>query len=104
MDKMVARGRLSIRLQEASKLSKEWGEGQHVPPSSAHSGETGHRIRFKQATSREAPLNKINLRLIEGEELVALILKYHEQINSKYKGLLPLKQVYVPETLEEEVL
>jgi len=27
MDKMVTRGRLSIHLQEALKLSKEWGEG-----------------------------------------------------------------------------
>jgi hypothetical protein len=26
MDKMVTRGRLSIHLQEALKLSKEWGE------------------------------------------------------------------------------
>ena len=30
MDKMVTRGRLSIHLQEALKLSKEWGEGQNV--------------------------------------------------------------------------
>jgi hypothetical protein len=28
MDKMVKRGKLSIHLQKASKLSKEWGEGQ----------------------------------------------------------------------------
>jgi len=28
MDKMVKRGRLSIHLQNASQLSKEWGEGQ----------------------------------------------------------------------------
>jgi len=28
MDKMVTRGGLSIHLQEALKLSKEWGEGQ----------------------------------------------------------------------------
>jgi len=27
MDKMVTRGRLLIHLQEAPKLSKEWGEG-----------------------------------------------------------------------------
>jgi hypothetical protein len=27
MDKLVTRGRLSIHLQEAPKLSKEWGEG-----------------------------------------------------------------------------
>jgi len=29
MDKMLTRGRLSIHLQEAPKLSKEWGEGQY---------------------------------------------------------------------------
>jgi len=28
MDKMVTRGMLSIHLQEAPKLSKEWEEGQ----------------------------------------------------------------------------
>jgi len=27
IDKMVTRGRLSIHLQEAPQLSKEWGEG-----------------------------------------------------------------------------
>jgi hypothetical protein len=27
---MVTRGRLSIHLQEALKLSKEWGEGQCI--------------------------------------------------------------------------
>jgi hypothetical protein len=30
MDKMATSGRLSIHLQEAPKLSKEWGEGQYV--------------------------------------------------------------------------
>jgi hypothetical protein len=29
MDKMVKRGRLSIHLQNASQLSKEWGEGHY---------------------------------------------------------------------------
>jgi restriction system protein len=45
---------------------------------------------------------KSNLRLIDGEELVALILQHYEQFDSRYKGLLPLKRVYVPEPLEEE--
>jgi predicted Mrr-cat superfamily restriction endonuclease len=45
--------------------------------------------------------NKSNLRLIDGEELVGLILQHYEQFDSKYKGLLPLKRVYVPEHLEE---
>jgi restriction system protein len=46
--------------------------------------------------------SKSNLRLIDGEELVALILQHYEQFDSRYKGLLPLKRVYVPEPLEEE--
>jgi restriction system protein len=45
--------------------------------------------------------NKSNLRLIDGEELVSLILQHYERFDSKYKGLLPLKHVYVPEPLED---
>jgi len=43
--------------------------------------------------------NKSNLRLIDGDELVDLIFEYYESFDSKYKGLLPLKQVYVPEPI-----
>lgn len=46
--------------------------------------------------------NKTNLRLVDGEELVAIILQHYEQFDSRYKGLLPLKRVYVPEPLETE--
>ena len=45
--------------------------------------------------------NKSNLRLIDGDDLVGLILQHYDQFDSKYKGLLPLKRVYVPEPLEE---
>ena len=44
---------------------------------------------------------KSNLRLIDGTELVNLILQHYEQFDSRYKGLLPLKRVYIPETLDE---
>ena len=43
--------------------------------------------------------SKSNLRLIDGEELVDLILSHYEQFDSRYKGILPLKRVYVPESL-----
>jgi len=43
--------------------------------------------------------NKSNLRLIDGGELVDLIFECYEHFDSKYKGLLPLKQVYVPEPI-----
>lgn len=45
--------------------------------------------------------SKSNLRLIDGTELVDLVLKHYEQFDSRYKGLLPLKQVFVPEPIED---
>ena len=45
--------------------------------------------------------NKSNLRLIDGGELVNLIFEYYEHFDSKYKGLLPLKQIYVPEPISD---
>jgi restriction system protein len=45
---------------------------------------------------------KANLRLIDGDELVDLILMHYEQFDSRYKGVLPLKRVYVPDPDETE--
>lgn len=45
---------------------------------------------------------KSNLRLIDGADLVDLILQHYEQFDSRYKGLLPLKRVYVPEAIESD--
>ena len=44
--------------------------------------------------------SKTNFRLIDGEELVDLILSHYEQFDSSYKGLLPLRRVYIPEPLK----
>jgi len=46
--------------------------------------------------------NKSNLRLIDGDELVELILQHYEEFDSRYKGLIPLRKVYVPEPIEED--
>lgn len=46
--------------------------------------------------------SKSNLRLIDGTELVQLVLQHYEQFDSRYKGLLPLKRVYVPESLDND--
>jgi restriction system protein len=45
--------------------------------------------------------SKSNLRLIDGDELVSLVLEHYEQFDSMYKGLLPLKKVYIPEQIDE---
>lgn len=42
---------------------------------------------------------KSNLRLIDGDDLVSLILTHYESFDSKYKSILPLKKVYVPESM-----
>lgn len=49
----------------------------------------------KQAENFSA--NKANLRLVSGDQLVDLILEHYEGFSSRYKGLLPLKRVYVPD-------
>ena len=51
--------------------------------------------------ARNFARGKDNLRLIDGDELIGLILQYYEQFDSHYKGLLPLKRVYIPQILEE---
>lgn len=45
---------------------------------------------------------KSNLRLIDGEELVGLVLQHYEQLDSRYKGLIPLKRVYIPEDVTSD--
>lgn len=42
---------------------------------------------------------KSNLRLIDGEELVRLVLDHYDEFDTRYKGLLPLKRVFVPVSL-----
>jgi restriction system protein len=45
--------------------------------------------------------SKSNFRLVDGKELVTLVLQHYEQFDSQYKGLLPLKRVYIPEKIQE---
>jgi restriction system protein len=51
-------------------------------------------------SSRNYEQSKSNLRLIDGEELVGLIFQHYERFDSRHKGLLPLRRVYVPELIE----
>jgi len=43
---------------------------------------------------------KGNLRLIDGDELVDLIFQYYERFDSRYKSVLPMKRIYVPEVID----
>jgi len=60
----------------------------------ALSGFTSQAISFAAS--------KTNLRLIDGDGFIKLILTYYEKLDSRYKGILPLKQVYIPEALPKQ--
>lgn len=68
-------------------------------------GEFGLLVTLGTFTSQASNFarSKSNLRLIDGADLVDLILTHYEQFDAHYKGLLPLKRVYVPEPLEENL-
>lgn len=51
--------------------------------------------------ARDFADSKSNLRLIDGEELVRLTLKHYESLDSKFKGRIPLRRVYIPEGIGE---
>jgi restriction system protein len=52
--------------------------------------------------SRTTEQGKSNLRLIDGDELVQLIFQHYEDFDSRHKGLLPLRRVYVPEAIDTD--
>jgi len=52
--------------------------------------------------SRNFEESKSNLRLIDGEELAALVFQNYEKFDARHKGLLPLRRVYVPELVEND--
>lgn len=45
---------------------------------------------------------KTNLRLIDGDEFIDLIMTHYQTLDPRYKGILPLKRVYIPEALPEQ--
>lgn len=54
--------------------------------------------------SREARLlerNKAKLRLIDGEQFVEMLLENYEQLAPRYRALIPLKQIHVPDLKED---
>ncbi len=51
--------------------------------------------------ARDFAFSKRHLKLIDGDELVQLVYQYYPQLDAKYKGMIPLRSVYIPETLTE---
>jgi restriction system protein len=69
----------------------------------APSGEFGLVVTLASFTppARNFARNKGNLRLLDGEDVIDLTLQHYDQLDSRYKAIIPLKRVYVPEPVEE---
>ncbi len=53
----------------------------------------------KPATVKER--NRSELRLIDGEQLVELILDNYSKMSARYRTLIPLRQIYVPDIIDD---
>lgn len=51
---------------------------------------------YSRAAS-ELGRNRSKLRLIDGEQFVELVLAHYSRLSPRYRSLLPLKQIYVPD-------
>lgn len=49
--------------------------------------------------ARAFALTKGNLRLLDGNDVVDLLYQHYDQLDPKYKGIIPLRKVYVPESV-----
>lgn len=91
------------------KVQVKSGEGNIGDPTvTALYGKVGEKefglfvtLGFFTNQAKSFARSKSNLRLIDGDDLVSLMLQHYEHFDSQYKGLIPLKKVYVPEALEE---
>jgi restriction system protein len=51
--------------------------------------------------ARDFAFGKRNMKLIDGDDLVELIYKHYDRLDGKYKGMIPLRRVFIPETVGE---
>jgi len=42
-----------------------------------------------------------NVRLLDGDALLDLVMEHYEELDARYRAEIPLKRVYIPEPAEE---
>ena len=52
-------------------------------------------------TAIELERNRAKLRLIDGEDFVALILRHYDDLPARWRSLIPLKRIHVPDLRED---
>ncbi len=69
----------------------------------APSGEYGLVVTLAGFTppAKNFARNNSNLRLVDGDDVINLSLQHYDQLDSRYKAIIPLKRLYVPEPTKE---
>lgn len=65
-------------------------------------GEYGLVVTLGTFTPQARTKAKSNMRLIDGDELVDLILDHYEEFDPAHKSLIPLRRMYVPQLAVED--
>jgi restriction system protein len=62
-------------------------------------GEFGLVVTLSQFTPQAIAFakNKANLRLLDSDDILSLTLEHYEDLDSRYKAVIPLKRVFVPQ-------
>ncbi len=53
------------------------------------------------AQARRLADGRSNIQLVDGARLVDLVFLHYDSFNALYKGMIPLKRVYIPDAIEE---
>ncbi len=83
---------MQIGEPEVSQLLGTLGEGEYALFVTLGSYSRQARVRER---------NTPRLRLLDGEELVDLILEHYPKLSPRYRTMIPLKQIYVPDLISE---
>ena len=49
----------------------------------------------------ELERNRAKLRLINGEQFVELVFEHYAKLSPRYRALIPLKQIFVPDLQQD---
>jgi restriction system protein len=88
-----------IKVQVKSSFENITPEKVHGLYGNVKPGEYGLFITLGSFSTkaREFATNQSNFRLIDGKELIDLIFKYYDELDSEDRRLIPLKRIFVPD-------
>lgn len=92
-----------IKVQVKSSAGSVGGPDVRALFGNLGSGEYGLLVSLGSfsAQAKDFAKRKPNLKLVDGAELVDLVLEHYEELDPRFKASIPLKRVYVPQPADK---